>query len=261
MRHVPVIVQKEWAELFRNRLVLATVGVLPFGFTMLGVTTLVATNTLPPEVIGAAHLPGAIVATCGGLDGTLCVQLYLGRAFLVMYLMLPLMLPTGIAAHSIVGEKVARTLEPVLATPVSTTELLAAKVLAAVIPACIATWAGFAVFAVAVLGTMPEAVVTRLFTWSWLAIVFGLAPLLSILGVAIATIVSSRSTDPRTAEQISGLLVLPAVLVLVGQIAGLLVLTPAVVGVVGVLVGLVDIALLGVAVWLFDRENILTRWR
>ena len=261
MRHVPVIVSKEWAELFRNRLVLATVGVLPFGFTMLSVATLVATTTLPPEAIGSGNLPEAIAATCGGLDDAQCVQLYLGRAFLVMYLMLPLMLPTGIAAHSIVGEKVARTLEPVLATPVSTTELLAAKVLAAVIPACIATWSGFAVYAAAVLATMPRAVVAMLFTPSWLAVVFGLAPLLSILGVAIATIVSSRSTDPRTAEQISGLLVLPAVLVLVGQIAGLLVMTPGVVGVVGVVIGIVDIALLGVAVWLFDRENILTRWR
>lgn len=261
MRHVPVIVQKEWAELFRNRLVLATVGVLPFGFTMLGVVTLVATTRLPPEALGATKLPSAIVETCGGLAGAECVQLYLGRAYLVMYLMLPLLLPTGIAAHSIVGEKVARTLEPVLATPVSTTELLAAKVFAAVIPACVATWAGFAVFAAAVLTTMPHEVVTRLFTWSWLAIVIGLAPLLSFLGVAIATIVSSRATDPRTAEQISGLLVLPAVLVLVGQIAGMLVLTPGVVGLVGLGVGIVDVVLLGVAVWLFDRENILTRWR
>jgi ABC-2 type transport system permease protein len=261
VRHVPVIVGKEWAELFRNRLVLATVGVLPFGFTLLGVTTLLATNTLPPEALGATKLPSGILETCGGLDGAYCVQLYLGRAFLVMYLMLPLMLPTGIAAHSIVGEKVARTLEPVLATPVSTTELLAGKVLAAVIPACVATWAGFGVYAAFVLATMPDPVVAQLFSWSWLAIVFGLAPLLSFLGVAIATIVSSRATDPRTAEQISGMLVLPAVLVLVGQIAGLLVLTPTIVVGVGGVVLLVDLVLLGVAVWLFDRENILTRWR
>ena len=261
MRHVPIIVRKEWAELFRNRLVLATVAALPLGFTLLGVTTLVATSRLPAQMLESEKLPAMIAATCVGIGDAQCVRLYIGRAFLVMYLMLPLMLPTGIAAHSIVGEKVARTLEPVLATPVSTTELLAAKVLAAVIPACVATWTGFAVYALAVLATLDREVVTRLFTPSWLVVVFGLAPLLSFLGVAIATIVSSRATDPRTAEQISGLLVLPAVLVLVGQIAGLLVLTPTVVFAVGIVVAILDGVLLAVAVWLFDRENILTRWR
>jgi ABC-2 type transport system permease protein len=261
VRRVPAIVRKEWAELFRNRLILATVGVLPFGFTMLGVVALGATTAVPPGALASQDLPSVIRAACAALDDVQCIQLYLGRSFLVLYLILPLLLPTGIAAHSIVGEKVARTLEPVLATPVTTTELLAAKVLAAVIPACVATWSGLAVYAAAVLVTMPPDVVAMLFTPAWLAIVLGLAPLLSFLGVAVATIVSSRAGDPRTAEQISGLLVLPGVLVVVGQIAGLLVVTPAAVVVISAVILVVDAALLGIAVWLFDRENILTRWR
>ena len=34
----------------------------------------------------------------------------------------------SVAAHSVIGEKQARTLEPLLATPLKTSELLAAKV-------------------------------------------------------------------------------------------------------------------------------------
>lgn len=261
MRHVPAIVAKEWSELFRNRLVLATVGVLPAGFTGMGVALLVASTALPAQAVSAGDLPTAFQQTCGALGDLECAQLYLGRGLLILYLMAPLILPTGIAAHSIVGEKVARTLEPVLATPVSTVELLTAKVLAAVIPACVATWLGFAVYAGTIVAVLPESVARELLTVPWLVNVFVLAPLLSFLGVAVATVVSSRAADPRTAEQVSGLLVLPAVLVLVGQIAGLLVLTPEAVGLVGVGVAVVDGVLLAVAVWLFDRENILTRWR
>jgi ABC-2 type transport system permease protein len=261
VKHLRVILEKEWAELFRNRIVLATLAVLPLGFTLLGVTTLATTSAVPMGPGISEDLPQAFRQICDGLDDKACMQLYLGRTFLVLFMMAPLLLPTGAAAHSIVGEKVARTLEPVLATPVSTVELLAGKVLAAVIPACIVTWIGFFVYAGALSFIVPPEVGDRLFTVPWLAVIFLLAPLLSFLGVSIAVIVSSRATDPRTAEQISGLLVLPAVLVLVGQIAGLLVLSPSAVVVVALLVALVDIALLAVAVWLFDRENILTRWR
>ena len=40
----------------------------------------------------------------------------------------------SVAAHSVIGEKQARTLEPLLATPLKTSELLAAKVISAAIP-------------------------------------------------------------------------------------------------------------------------------
>ena len=44
------------------------------------------------------------------------------------------------------GEKTTRTLEPVLATPISVLELLLGKALAAVIPAVGATWISFLIF-------------------------------------------------------------------------------------------------------------------
>ena len=49
----------------------------------------------------------------------------------------------SVAAHSVIGEKQARTLEPLLATPLKTSELLAAKVISAAIPACSLTTACF----------------------------------------------------------------------------------------------------------------------
>ena len=48
----------------------------------------------------------------------------------------------ALAAHAIVGEKQARTLEPLLATPITTTELLVAKVLGALVPTLAISAAG-----------------------------------------------------------------------------------------------------------------------
>ena len=59
---------------------------------------------------------------------------------------MPLMVPVTIAAYSIVGEKITRSLEPLLATPVTTTELLLGKGLAAALPGVGTAWACYGIF-------------------------------------------------------------------------------------------------------------------
>ena len=59
------------------------------------------------------------------------MQLFLFQQFLMLFLLTPITGAMALAAHAIVGEKQARTLEPLLATPITTFELLAAKVLGA----------------------------------------------------------------------------------------------------------------------------------
>src|SRR6185369_9700993 len=66
-------------------------------------------------------------------------QAIMGQAFSSMFLLMPMILPSIIAAYSIVGEKTNHTLEPLLATPVKTWELLAGKMLASLIPSILLT--------------------------------------------------------------------------------------------------------------------------
>src|SRR5689334_12232902 len=51
-------------------------------------------------------------------------------------------LPTSIAAYSIVGEKVEKSLEPLLATPTTDSEILLGKGIGAFLPPILTTWAG-----------------------------------------------------------------------------------------------------------------------
>ena len=61
------------------------------------------------------------------------VQLFIFQQFLIVFLLMPITGAMALAAHAIVGEKQARTLEPLLATPITTGELLVAKVLGALL--------------------------------------------------------------------------------------------------------------------------------
>ena len=66
-----------------------------------------------------------------GLDPEAPIQAYLFQFFAVMLVLIPVTAAMSVAAHSVVGEKQARSLEPLLVTPITTFELLGAKVLGA----------------------------------------------------------------------------------------------------------------------------------
>jgi ABC-type transport system involved in multi-copper enzyme maturation permease subunit len=67
-----------------------------------------------------------------------------------IFLLMPVFVPILISSQSVAGEKERRTLEPLLAAPVSAAELVLGKSLASVVPAVAITWLSFGVFVVAV---------------------------------------------------------------------------------------------------------------
>jgi ABC-2 type transport system permease protein len=181
--------------------------------------------------------------------------------FMLLFMLTPLIIPINIAAYSIVGEKTTRSLEPLLATPITTSELLLGKNLAAVIPAVLATWAGFLVYIIGagIISSSP-AVTRALLDPMWLLAVIVLGPLLAVMSVNFAIMVSSRVTDPRAAEQISAVIILPVLLVFFGQIAGLFVNSALILG-FSLIILIIDAVMIYLAVRTFQRETILTRWK
>lgn len=265
-RRVRAILRKEWEEVFKNGLVLFTMLFTPLVFVLISLSTVagtgLATKGAPPmNESEAAELRKLAGEQCAGLDGAACLDLYLGTLMLLLFMMLPLILPTVFASYSVVGEKTGRTLEPLLATPIRTTELLLAKVLAAVLPAVLVTWGGVGMYLVGLALLGEGATARALLSPAWLAALGLLAPLLALGGVEAAVIISSRVNDPRTAQQLSGVVVIPLALILVGQSMGLLIVDSTLVGVAIAVVALLDLVLTWVAVALFDRENVLTRWK
>jgi ABC-2 type transport system permease protein len=73
--------------------------------------------------------------------------------------------------------------------------------------------------------------------------------------------VSSRVNEPRAAEQLSTVVILPVMLLFLGQVTGFLLISQQVVlwFTAGAL--LLDILMIYVSVQTFQREAILTRWK
>ena len=261
MHKIITILLKEWSEVFKNRFVVFTVAFLPLLFTALPLSILYATRD--GGMGDSADLPSQFAQLCPEeLSSGECLQVYLVSQFMILFMMMPLAIPVTIAAYSIVGEKTTRSLEPLLATPISTAELLAGKSLAAALPAILATWGGFAIFAVgARLVVRTPRAAAAILDPMWLLAVLVVGPLMALMAVNVSVMVSSRVNDPRVAEQLSMVVILPLLGLFFGQISGLFLLNRQIILLIAAALILVDAGLVYLSVRLFQRESILTRWK
>jgi len=254
-----VVLEKEWLELRLQRSLLVATLALPPAITFFALAVFYVAG-FAPDLGRGCGLP--LTPDLVGMSTTELAQAIVGRQFSVAFLLVPVFIPSVIASYAIVGEKRDRTLEPVLATPVRTWELLLGKTMAAILPAIVVTGICAALF---ILGVNASAISTRVahavVSSGWLAVLVLDMPLLTLIGVALIVIVSSRVNDPRTAQQISAVLIVPVLGLLFGQLTGVLVLSPLVAIVAGVVLALIAAATFRLAARLFQREQILTRWR
>ena len=259
-RIVWTVLRREWIETLRNRLLVSTIVIPPVVLTIAPIILggLVNERELPPELTAQilAQRPEWASFTPGELAGAFAVQ-----QFLVFFLLMPAYIPLSIATFSIIGEKQARSLEPVLATPIRTVELLAGKAIAALVPGILTGWVTYLVFvALASLVYGPN-LFTVVTDGSWLAGVFLLGPAVGLASVVAGVIVSARVNDPRVAQQIGGVIIIPIVGLVIIQATGTLLVGPTGYAILAIIVTIVSLVGLRAGVRLFDREAILTRWR
>jgi ABC-2 type transport system permease protein len=178
-------------------------------------------------------------------------------------MMLPAILPTIIASYSVIGEKKNRTLEPLLAAPVTVYDIMIGKALSAIIPALLATWASSLIY----FGLTESFIYIGLHRFifpdmmPWVVGMLVLAPLLAFLGIMVALIISSRVNDPRVAQQVSAVFIVPIMALFIGQMSGFLLIDARVILGVTLVLFVIDAVVLGMSKPMFDREGILTRWK
>ena len=187
-RRVAAIVRKEMRDLRRNGNVVYAMVVLPLVFL---IQPVIQVFTIPSAASAALHREHT----------------------LVYMLAVPALVPAALAAYSIVGEKVQGTLEPLLSTPVQRRELILGKALAVFVPSVVIAYLVFAAY-IAVVEIFaapgvapavvqgPEVVAQVVFT-----------PLLAGWSIWVGMAISARSSDVRTAGQLSILVSLPTVAV------------------------------------------------
>jgi ABC-2 type transport system permease protein len=262
------VLLKEAADLRRNRAALLPVAAtalacmtLPF-FVTLGIPALVGEPLSGDAGFRAALADrGWMQPSFMDLDDESAAGAFIYQQFLLLFAIVPVVGAMSFAAHSIIGEKQARTLEPLLATPLRTTELLLAKIVAALVPSLVIAQVSAALYMLLIAAFSGSDVAHAILTARTALLQLVVGPLAALVALELAVITSSRVNDPRTAQQAGVLVILPFSGLMVAQFAGGFWLTGTVIAICAGVLALLAGGLFAVGVRLFDREAILTRWK
>ena len=242
-----VVTQKDLSVIRRNKYVFYSLIAMPL---ILGVVLpAVFVFALNAELASLTH--DQFVVASNQLINTATVYLILIAA----------VLPSLIGSYSFVGEKVEKSLEPLLATPTTDGELLLGKSLATFVPCIGVTYLAAAISAAILdvwsITRVGYFLIPNLF---WAISVFAITPLACLMSVEANIIVSSKVNDVRAAQQLGGLVVLPIIGLIIVVVVGAELSLLLAILVTGIFAA-VDIFLFYLSKEIFQREEILTKWK
>ena len=231
-RRVRAIIRKELRDFRRNRSLTVGMAIIPALFC---VQPLVAVFTLDPAAATTLR----------------------HQHVLLYMLAIPALVPSFVAAYSVVGERQQGTLEPVLTTPIRREELLLGKALAALLPSVAVAYLVYGLFLACVELLAAPAVASALIRLPDLLAQLFFTPLVAGWSIWLAILISTRSNDIRVAQQFAMLASLPSIAVT--TLIGLNIIK---VSLVAGLVAAAALLLLNRIGWrfasaMFDREQLI----
>ncbi len=266
-RRIRNIVLKEWQVIFtdvNNALIVTLLPLLIVGQGGLyiwlayrfGGEDLAASSMIHNALRNLAQTMPSVAEL--GSDDQLKVLLLSQFSFFL--LLVPTMVAMSFATFSIVEEKLSGSLEPLLATPVRTVELLLGKALSGAILALAATWTCAGVFVGAMVAIGWGSLLHLVVNPAWFISLFLITPAIVVLSFVLGVIGSSRAKDSRSAQTGAVLVVLPVLALIAVQVTG--VVWFGTLGAVGLALGIgaLDVILLWIAARLFQRESIVVNW-
>jgi ABC-type Na+ efflux pump permease subunit len=175
----------------------------------------------------------------------LVIKIAINYLFPSYFLIIPIMCSGIMGASSLVGEKEHKTMETLLYTPISMEQLLRAKILGVFIPSFIITLISFIAFGIVInIGGFIYFGGLIFPDIKWLIIVLWISPAINMLSLTFTVMVSAKSKTFQEAQQVSGILVLPVILVLVGQMTGVIMLNNFIMVTAGAVLLIIDYILI-----------------
>lgn len=266
-----LVFKKDWLEIKRNWQVLLPIIILPIIFSVVLPVIVLGISSTPTPTTNMStsdfqslipNLPAEIQTQLAQFTpNQVLVYIMVLYFFAPIFLIIPVMASSVMGSDSFAGERERKTIEALLATPISDSELLLGKILVSFIPAMLVTFVSFGVYA-----TIVDALTVGMFNGmlllpnvNFLIMIFGVAPTIALCSIGLTVIISAKVKGFKEAQQISVVLLLPVLGLVFAQISGVLVLGPLVLAAfIGVL-AIVDVAVFYVGVKIFRREEILSK--
>lgn len=271
-----LVFRKDWLEIRRNWQVILPIVLVPLIISVFIPVVLTLIATLAPasgisSFNGASlggfetliqNLPQQIQKQLAGLDEMQTMVYIMAIYFFApFFLIIPLMASSVIASDSFAGEKERKTIEALLATPLSDSELFFGKILVSFIPSIIITIVSFVVYTV-IFDLLSFSFFNGIFllpNLSWILLIFGLAPTLALAAIGLTVIISAKVTGFREAQQISVILLIPILALVFGQAAGSVVFGPLIIALLIIVFAVIAFVVFRIGVSTFKREEILAK--
>lgn len=267
---------KDWLEIRRNWQVILPIVVVPLIISVFIPVVLTLIATLAPtsnisSFSGASlggfetliqNLPKQIQEQIAGLtEMQTMVYIMAVYFFAPFFLIIPLMASSVIASDSFAGEKERKTIEALLATPLSDSELFLGKILVSFIPSMIITIVSFVVYT-AIFDVLSFSFFSGIFllpNLNWILLIFGLAPTVALVSIGLTVIISAKVKGFREAQQISVILLIPILALVFGQAAGAVVFGPPIIALLTIVFAVIAFVVFRIGVSTFKREEILAK--
>jgi len=230
VQKVLLVFRKDWLEIRRNWQVLMPILIVPLLFTvaipavviMIPEFVNVPTSSIAFLQLMVESLPGHVQNQLFGMtEDQVMIYVMLLYFFAPFFLIIPVMASSVIASDSFAGEKERKTIEALLATPITDSELFMGKILVSFIPSMMVTGASFILYSATVnLLTLNKFGSLLLPNPEWIMLILGLAPTIALAGIGLTIMISARVKGFKEAQQISAVLVVPILAMLFAQVSG-----------------------------------------
>ena len=267
---VALVFRKDWREIRRNWQVVLPIVVVPLIISVFLPVLLTVIPSLAPTQGGGLsgfenlieNLPRPVQEQLAGLtEQQVMIYIMAIYFFAPFFLIIPLMASSVMASDSFAGEKERKTIEALLATPISDGELFLGKMMVSFLPSMVVTIMSFVVYA-AVFDVTAYGILNGMLLFpniDWMLLIFGLAPTVALASIGLTVIVSAKVKGFREAQQISVVLLIPVLALIFGQVTGAVIFGPIVIVALISLFVLIDLVVFRAGVKLFRREEILLK--
>ena len=245
------LMMKDLSALCRRRLILTLLIALPLVFAVaFPLLFLFVSAMVSPKSSGVEQFKNLLDNIPQGTDAFISPMLFM---------LIPLLSAIITASYTFAGERAHGTMETLLFAPFSVRRFLQVKAASSVLASGLVTAVSFILFfVVTAIGDMVLKA-PFFFDLSWFVLVFLLSPAITVLGVTFAAMLTVKARSTAESIQISGYIVLPILLIFIGQIMGLYRLNSIALLILTAIIVVIDLCLFNFGFRRFTAEKLLTR--
>ncbi len=258
-RAMLAIIQKDFRSVTANKRLFSTILIVPLILTIILPSIFVLVVHFAPDDPDMQKLIALLPQSAGSknLEQAL-IGLILNYILPVFFLMIPIMTASIMAASSFVGEKEKHTLETLLYCPLSVKQIFRAKVMASFLLSILVSLLSFCIMLLVLeieffflMGyLLPPGV-------SWVIILLLVSPAISLIAVTLIVRGSAKAQSVEESQQGAVFLILPVILLVVGQFTGVLLLSTWLLLILGIACALLAWLLLKKSMGRFTYEMLL----